>query len=101
MGQVDDAHDAKDQCQYAGYKKKQQAVLHCIKALNQKYDLVHVGPLLGLQTDRKRVVEGTRVSARVDLGGRRSSKKKRTRDKRRSVNITERNTISKHLKPYP
>src|SRR3546814_8796948 len=31
MGQVDDAHDAKDQCQSAGYKKKQQAVLHCIK----------------------------------------------------------------------
>src|SRR3546814_15345113 len=38
-----------------------------------------IGPQPGVAQDRKRVVEGKSVSVRVDLGGRRIIKKKKTR----------------------
>src|SRR3546814_13614798 len=45
--------------------------------------LAGAGLSLGLAGDRKRVVEGTSVSVRVDLGGRRIIKKKKTDNKKK------------------
>src|SRR3546814_11332465 len=87
MRHVDDAHQPEAQREPHGGENVDRRDAEAVEDLSDEESGVHmVRPVQALSPpgsgrDRTSVVEGTSVSVRVDLGGRRIIKKKKTKNK--------------------